>query len=153
MLRASLTTLALLLAVPRPAVAQTAADRTAIEAAAMDYIEGFYTGDSTRLVRSVWPEVRKYGYYREPGSATYGGSAMPYDAFMRFARSVREGRNLPPAGAPKEVRVLDAQDQTAAVKVRAWWGTDYLLLAREGGRWQIVEVLWQSAPPGAGSAP
>jgi hypothetical protein len=91
--------------------------------------------------------VRKWGYYRRAAGAPYEGSAMPYANFMKFANSVKAGRNLPPAGAPKDIVLLDVQDQTAAAKLTAWWGTDYLLLAREQGRWMIVEVLWQSAPP------
>jgi hypothetical protein len=49
-----------------------------------------------------------------------------------------------PATAPKKVELLDLLDQTAAVKVTAWWGTDYMLLAKYDGRWMISHVLWQS---------
>ena len=125
----------------------TAADRAAVRQAAMDYIDGFYTGDSTRLVRSVHPTVHKYGYSRRAADTAYRGMAMPYEGFMRYAAGVREGRTKTPANAPREVQLLDVQDQTAAVKVTAWWGTDYLLLARLDGRWMITHVLWQSPPP------
>ena len=134
----------LLLAAVSPARAQT--DREQVRRAALDYIEGFYEGDSTKLVRSVSPEVRKNGYFRAPADSAYRASAMPYPAFMRFASGVRAGRNLPPANAPREVVLFDVQDQTASVKVTAWWGTDYLLLGRENGRWMITHVLWQSPP-------
>lgn len=43
--------------------------------------------------------------------------------------------------------MYDVQDQTASAKLTAWWGTDYLLLAKEKGRWMIIAVLWQSPPP------
>ena len=33
---------------------------------------------------------------------------------------------------------------TASAKLTAWWGTDYLLLARYEGRWMIRQVLWQT---------
>ncbi len=46
----------------------------------------------------------------------------------------------------KNVEVLDYQDQTAAAKVTAWWGTDYVLLGKYNGRWMITHVLWQSPP-------
>ena len=39
-------------------------------------------------------------------------------------------------------------DQTAVAKVYAWWGTDYLTMARYEGEWKIVQVLWQSPPMG-----
>ncbi len=67
--------------------------------------------------------------------------------FITYANRVRSrGRGAPP-GAPKDVAVFDVQDQTASAKLTAWWGTDYLLLARYGGRWMITQVLWQSPPP------
>jgi hypothetical protein len=147
MRRPFLVALILLAAHGRPAAAQSSSDREAVRLAVLDYVEGFYEGDTARLVRSVWPDVRKWGYYRPAAGAPYEGSAMPYASFMKFANGVKAGRNRPPAGAPKEVVLLDVQDQTAAAKLTAWWGTDYLLLAREQGRWMIVEVLWQSAPP------
>nr|MBP6670523.1 nuclear transport factor 2 family protein [Gemmatimonadales bacterium] len=58
-------------------------------------------------------------------------------------RNVRAGKIKTPPNAPKDVTILDVQDQTAAAKVRAWWGTDYFLLGRYEGRWMIRHVLWQ----------
>ena len=123
----------------------TAEDRAAVTAAAMDYIEGFYQGDSTRLVRSVAEDVYKYGYGRR--ATGYVGSQMTYAGFMAFAAGVRNGRNLPPAGAPKEIVLFEVQDQTAAAKITAWWGIDYLLLGKRNGQWMITHVTWQAAPP------
>ena len=51
-----------------------------------------------------------------------------------------------PATAPKEIELLDVLDQTAAVKVTATWGTDYLLLGKYDDRWMVSSVLWQSKP-------
>ena len=55
-------------------------------------------------------------------------------------------RCLAPATAPKKVEIFDILDQTASAKLTAWWGTDYLLLAKYDGRWMIPMVLWQSPP-------
>ncbi len=119
-------------------------DDAGVRRAAMDYLEGFYEGDSTKHLRSVRPEVYKYGYYRARAADPYRGSQMTWGGFMDFTRRVRERGEQPPATAPKEVRVLDVQDQTAAVKVTAWWGTDYLLMGKFDGRWMITHVTWQS---------
>ena len=145
----ALAALALGVAPLRASLAQaTAADSAAIRAAAMDYIEGFYTGDSTRHIRSIRPEVFKYGYSRPRDSTSYQGMQMQWPAFHNFTRGVREGRIKTPPDAVKLVQLLDVQDQTAAVRVDAWWGSDYLLLARHDGRWMIGHVLWQSPPKG-----
>jgi hypothetical protein len=134
-----------------PAAAPTATstspdDRAAVRRAVLDYVEGFYEGDSTKLLRSVWPEVRKYGYAGRQG-APYRGMAMAFpQGFLGYAAGVREGRTRTPAGAPKEITIFDVQDQTASAKLTAWWGTDYMLLAKEQGRWMITHVLWQTPP-------
>jgi hypothetical protein len=133
--------------VARQAAAQTPAHREAVRAAVLDYVEGFYEGDTVRLVRSVWPEVRKYGYWRAKPDAPYTGEAMPFADFMSYANRIKSGASKTPAGAPKDITVFDVQDQTASAKLTAWWGTDYVLLAKEKGRWMIVQVLWQSPPP------
>lgn len=137
----------LLLLGPGAALAQTLPDREAVRLAVLDYVEGFYAGDTARLVRSVSPDVRKYGYWRSKPDSPYAGEAMPFAEFMSYANGIKTGRNRTPAGARKEIVVYDVQDQTASAKLTAWWGTDYLLLAREKGRWMILQVLWQSPPP------
>ena len=138
----------LLPAAPRVARSQSAADTAAIRAAAMDYLEGFYLGDSTRHLRSIRPEVYKYGYSRPRDSTSYHGMQMAWSGFHSFTRGVREGRIKTPPDAPKLVQLLDVQDQTAAVRLDAWWGSDYLLLGKQDGRWMIGHVLWQSPPQG-----
>jgi hypothetical protein len=132
-------------AAPVRAQATPASDRDAVRRAVLDYVEGFYEGDTTKLVRSVAPTVHKYGYSQRGDE--YVGSEMPYSAFMTYANGVREGRNRTPANAPKEITLFDVQDQTASAKLTAWWGIDYLLLARQNGRWLITHVLWQTPPP------
>ena len=126
--------------------AQTAADSAAIRRASLDYIEGFYEGDSTRHVRSVRPDVFKYGFWLPRDSTRYQGEQMPWNAFLEYTRRMRARGATTPATAPKEVQLLDVQDQTAAVKVTAFWGTDYLLVGKFGDRWLVSSVLWQSTP-------
>lgn len=133
--------------VPTAPAPRPTSDRAAVRQAVLDYVEGFYEGDTTKLARAMWPEVRKYGYSRDQASGEYSGSAMQYPTdFMSYANSIRVGRNRTPANAPKAITIFDVQDQTASAKLTAWWGTDYLLLAKENGRWMITHVLWQSPP-------
>jgi hypothetical protein len=130
--------------------AQAAPDKEGVRRAVLDYVEGFYEGDTTKLVRSVHPDVQKYGYWIPRDSTQYSGEAMPWPDFLSYARNIRMRGKPAPADAPKDVVVYDVQDQTASAKLTAWWGTDYLLLARYGGRWMIRMVLWQSPARGTG---
>ncbi len=136
----------LVLLAPVTAGAQSSTERSAVERAVLDYVEGFYEGDTAKLVRSIRPEVMKFGFFMPRDSARYVGEPMPWSEFLSYARSIREKRQQAPATAPKRVEIFDVQDQTASAKLTAWWGTDYLLLAKYDGRWMIRQVLWQSPP-------
>lgn len=127
-----------------PSLSAQSPDRAGVERAALDYLEGFYEGDTAKLVRSVRPDVDKRGYERGRDATVYTEDRMAWPAFLSYANSVK-ARNRPPDPRwPKEVLVLDVLDQTAVAKVTAWWGTDYLLMARFEGRWMITQVLWQT---------
>jgi hypothetical protein len=136
--------LAAVLLAPAALHAQSAADRDAVRQAALDYIEGFYEGDSTRFLRSIRPEVYKYGFWRD--STGYRGMQMQWQGFHNFANRVKRGQTRTPANAPKEVELLDVTDQIAAVKVSAYWGIDYLLMGKYDRKWMISHVLWQGPP-------
>ena len=133
---------ALILAPVATARAQTA-EHAAVRRAALDYIEGFYEGDTAKLARSVWKEVRKYGYWQNKPGEAFAGSAMPYDAIIKYGLDAKAGKHPVPPNAPKDVVIYEVQDQTASLRITAWWGTDYMLLAKEGGKWMITHVLWQ----------
>ncbi|HEV8265604.1 MAG TPA: nuclear transport factor 2 family protein [Gemmatimonadales bacterium] len=129
-----------------PATAQQPSDREAVRRAALDYLEGFYEGDSAKLVRSVRPDARKIGYFTRRGASTYQAEEMSYAAMIEYANNFRRSGRTTPATAPREVIVGEVNDQTATAKVVAWWGIDYLQLARYDGKWMIVNVMWQSPP-------
>ena len=129
--------------VASPAMAQ---DTAGVRRAALDYIEGFYEGDSTKHVRSIRPEVFKYGFFIPRDSTTYTGTQMKWPDFHAYTKRVRDNKRFQPATAPKEVVIYEVLDQIASAKVMAYWGVDYLLLARYDGRWMISHVLWQTPP-------
>ncbi len=126
--------------------AQAQDNKQLVAEAVTDYVDAFYFGDTAKILRSISPNVVKYGYYRKKEETTYAGEPMSFRAMLDYATSVKK-RNNPNAGKfPKKVEVLDYQDQTAAAKLTAWWGTDYILLAKLNGKWMITHVLWQSPP-------
>ncbi len=147
-----LATVLIMLLAPGPVLhAQNAADRDGVRRAVLDYVEGFYEGDTAKLVRSVRPDVVKYGYYIPKGKTAYAGEAMPWSEFMSYANQVKKSGKPTPPTSPKIITILDVADQTASAKLTAWWGIDYLHLARFDGVWKITQVLWQSPQPSAKS--
>ena len=127
--------------------AQTATtDEQAVERAMLDYLEGFYEGDTTKIIRGVLQEANKYGYWKDEESGAYEGMAMTFEEMKDFARGVLEKKRFPRPDAPKKVEIYEVLDQTASGKVTAWWGSDYILLGKYDGQWKIVHVLWQGPP-------
>ena len=138
----------LALATPVQLLAQSpsSADSQAVRRAVLDYVEGFYEGDTAKLARSVRPDVYKYGFWRQRDSTAYVGEQMTWAEFLSYANGVRARNRPAPATAPKVVELFDVQNRTASAKLTAFWGTDYLLVGKYGDRWMISHVLWQSPP-------
>ena len=130
----------------RPVTAQSAADSAGVRAAVLDYVEGIYRVDTTRIAHSVRPDLAKRGYYVPRGKTEYASEAMTYPELVQVAATWNKAGRINPETAPKVVTILDLLDQTASVKLTAQWGVDYLHLARYDGRWMIVNVLWQTPP-------
>lgn len=121
-------------------------DKQGITNAVMDYVDAFYFGDTTKILRSISPAVVKYGYYRKKDATVYEGEPMSYREMLDYATSVKKRNNPNADKLEKKIEIMDYQDQTAAAKLYAWWGTDYILLAKLDGKWMITHVLWQSPP-------
>lgn len=125
--------------------AQTARD--SVHAAVQDYLNAFYYGDSSKIVRSLSPSVSKSGFYKDHPKAPYQQTEMSFQEMLSYVASVKKnGSPVRLEKAPRKIDILDVQDQTASAKLTAWWGTDYILLGRTKTGWKISHVLWQSPP-------
>jgi len=124
--------------------AQTAADSTAIRQTALDYIEGYYTGDGTRMERALHPELAK----RIVRTNEQGRSQLSNMSAMSLVLGTRAGggNDTPAAERRKDVTILDIYQNAASAKIYASGWVDYLHLAKWNGRWVIVNVLWELHP-------
>ncbi len=126
----------------RSASAQT--EKEKVTQACLNYIEGFYEGDTTKLIESLKPTLYKFGYWKDKNSGRYGPDGhMTYRQALDYAKSVAEKKSFAKPGAPREVEVLDILNTIASAKVKAWWGYDYILLAKQDDKWMIEQVLWE----------
>jgi hypothetical protein len=126
--------------------AQSSDEKEAVRQAVLDYVEGVYNVDPSRIERSVHPDLNKIGFWRQKGKEDYASVKMTFAGLVEVAKNWNKDRELP-ANAPKEIIIFDVQDQTASAKLVAQWGTDYFHLAKYDGKWKIINVLWQSPPP------
>ncbi|MEZ5345187.1 MAG: nuclear transport factor 2 family protein [Pyrinomonadaceae bacterium] len=126
------------------ALANTDSDADAVKKASLNYIEGFYEGDGSKLSESLIPEMNKFGFWKKQGSEVYEhAGSMSFEQALKFAADVKEKKNFPKADAPKSVEILEVSDKIAITKVTAWWGVDYLMLAKNDGKWMIRQILWE----------
>lgn len=124
---------------------ENTADRNAIRRAVLDYVEGVYEVDPSKIERGVHPELAKRGFFVRRGETAYSESKMTFAELVELSKNYY-AKTKPPADAPKEIVIFDVSDQTASVKLTAAWGIDYMHLAKYDGKWMIVNVLWQSLP-------
>jgi hypothetical protein len=115
-----------------------------IKRVCLDYIEGFYEADTLKLLRSIKPSLYKIGFYKRKGSNEYTADKMTLEDALRYARKdIAENRKMGKKDSPKKVLVLDIMKVTAVAKITALWGSDYLLLSKQGDKWMIEEVIWE----------
>lgn len=122
----------------------SAADSAAIRQAARDYIEGWYTADSTRMARAVHPELAKRIVTRDAKGVSYLNETGA-TSLVR-ATQAGYGGDVPPAARQVEITILDTYGDVASVRVRSTKLIDYMHLARWDGQWKIINVLWDFRP-------
>lgn len=122
----------------------TNADAGAIKQAALDYIEGWYEGNAERMERALHPELAK----RIVHTNAQGRSRLDQMGAMTLVLGTRRGggKDTPKERQEKDVTILDVYENAASVKVVASDWIDYLHMAKFGGRWVIVNVLWELKP-------
>jgi hypothetical protein len=124
--------------------AQTAADSAAIKKAALDYVEGWYEGNTERMERALHPELAK----RIVRTDQNGRSRLDQMSAMTLVQGVKRGggKNTPVAEQQKDVFILDIYENTASAKAIMSGWIDYMHLAKWNGEWKIVNVLWELKP-------
>lgn len=118
-------------------------EREAVRQAMLDYVEGVYEADPTRIERSVHPDLAKRGFFVSNDEAAE--SIMPFTAFIEHTKTYNKDGQFP-SDAPKEITLYEVLDHTASARLRAAWGIDYIHLAKYNEKWMIVHVLWQTPP-------
>lgn len=135
----------LALLAPAAAQAQSAADSAAIRRVALDYIEGWYAGDTGRMERALHPDLAKRIVQTDRQS---GRSVVDHMTATQLVQGTSRGggQNTPAERQRKDVRILDIFGNTASVRVDASDWVDYMHLGRVDGQWKIINVLWELRP-------
>ena len=123
---------------------QSVSDSAGIRQAALDYIQGWYAGDATRMEGALHPELAK----RIVRSDSLGNFRLDQQSAMTLVQNTRRGggKDTPAADRHEDVRILDIYRNAASVRIDASYWIDYLQLAKWRGRWVIINVLWELKP-------
>jgi hypothetical protein len=119
-------------------------EKKGIEAAALDYLEGYYTGDADRMAGGVHTELTKVWPKRIEKTGRIYLEKIGADYLIEATRTgsgklEEDKRNI-------DITIFDYGDDIALVEALSAMFYDYLQLAKIDGEWKIVNVLWQMNP-------
>ena len=146
MTRLTFGLIALSLLAPAELSSQSSADSAGIRQAALNYIEGWFSGDAARMERALHPRLAK----RIVRAAPEGPDQLVETSALELVQQTRRGGGgeIPAERRRTDVRILDVFGNAASARVDAGLWIDYLHLVRWNGDWRIVNVLWKLRPEG-----
>jgi hypothetical protein len=117
---------------------QTSSDEAAVVATALDYFEGWFDGDATRIDRALHPGLAKRSLRQvDPDSAEL--RSLTKERMVELT-AAGEGTGDDPKRI--DVEVVDLYGNIATVVVRSGVYREYLHLVRTDEGWKIVNALW-----------
>jgi len=143
----SVFALILILAVQEsaPALDVSEADLEGIQAVALDYIDGYYTGDGDRMKSALHPELAKRIVAKDPKTGESRLINMDAKQLVEVTAS-GGGQHYLAEQRLNDVEILDVYGDVASVKVTAAEWIDYMHVAKIDGEWKIINVLWEVTP-------
>jgi len=115
-------------------------DSTTIKQIALDYAEGFYSGDAARMERAIHPDFNKATPRILPQS---GRTTLTYTTYSGLLESTRgKVGELEESKRNITVSILDINQDLANVKLISANFCDYLQILKIDDQWKIVNVLW-----------
>ena len=130
-----------------PGVARYSATEDSIRNTALDYADGFYTGNAARMESAVHPDLNK----AFPRFIARTGQSVPtyttYSQLIGYTEA-RVGL-LADTARHIQVSILHYTPEVAMVKVLSANFNDYLQMIKDQGKWKIINVLWNGGPQNA----
>jgi hypothetical protein len=125
---------------------QSKEDSLAIKKAAQDYVVGWSAGDVNRIQGAVSPELskRRVAVNGELVFVQDMSRSLLCVSALANSKGVRMPDKTPGKELVQEVKILDIEGTNASVKTwnEKYGFFDYLHLSSAGGKWMIINVLW-----------
>jgi hypothetical protein len=120
---------------------QTSSDEAAVVAAALDYFEGWFEGDTTRMDRALHPGLARRSLSQVDPDSTELRS-LTKERMVELTAAGGGKDESPDGGLRIDVEVVDLHGNVASVVVRSAVYREYLHLVRTDEGWKIVNALW-----------
>ena len=117
------------------AVEERTAAEAAIVSAVLDYFEGWFDGDASRMERALHPGLAKRSLDEDGRTLDETTAEWMIDATARGLGSARDPGRI-------EVEVVDVHGTIASATVRSAVYREYVQLVRTPEGWKIVNALW-----------
>lgn len=105
-----------------------------VTATVLDYFEGWFEGDVTRMDRALHPELVKRS----------SGPSLGVTTKERMLELTAAGHGAEDKGDGRiDVTVADVHEDIATVSVRGGIYREYLHLVRTSDGWKIANALWR----------
>jgi hypothetical protein len=114
-------------------------EHDAIRTAALDYIEGWYSGDPGRMRQSLHPELAKRIQRQGPG----GRLAVENLDAETLVQLTAGGTGKTDPRKRSDAAILDVFGRAASVRVDAGAWVDFLHMIKTDEGWKIINVLWE----------
>lgn len=127
------------------------ADSAMIIETALNYGDGWYSGDAARMEKAIHPDLNKICPAVMPQSgktfliiSSWSGLIEPARAKAGFVEESK--RKI-------DVKILKINDNVASAKLTSSQFNDYLEMVKFDGQWKIVNVLWTFGPDSPNRTP
>ena len=120
------------------------ADKVSVMETALDYIEGWYSGDAERMDKALHKDLAKRGIMVNKSTGKTGIMPATKEQMVAWTKA-GSGKKAKEKWGIK-VRILDILKNTASVKITSVDFIDYAHLAKIDGEWKILNVVWEPTP-------
>lgn len=114
-------------------------DEEQIRTIALAYAAGWYSADTSRMERTLHPQLVKRAYLP-------GAKGKPRFSDMSALALLQLTRKSTDKHGRAEVTILDRFEGAASVRLRMADWVDYMHMVKLDTEWKIINVLWELTP-------
>jgi len=114
-------------------------EKPAIQAAAMDYVEGTLAGDAARVERALHLEACRAVVNVVPGTGKTAVGRSRYSSLVEPVRAKLSAQ--PPEKRQVDFRVVDIMDGMAFVRADSAFSSNYIQMNLVDGQWKVINIL------------